>query len=253
MKVSDLLDELRNNILYDRGVSTGANDKLWSDTTLLRYINEAYRRFARRSYCIWDNITSEVCNVTLVEDQSEYVLHQSVLAVVSAKLSDAVRDIPRTTHLVLNGSTICEPMFDAALIGSLNPGVPQAFTTDETLAEDDDGTFSALSLRVFPTPDADTDGKILKLRTVRLPVDEITSSNEDMIPEIPLDYHLAMLDWAAYLALRIVDNDAGNTARSDKFAASFEAHVKEAWTLVLRKIRQPAQWGIGQRGWSWGV
>jgi hypothetical protein len=52
MELSDLLDELRNNILYDRSDSvSGDPDQLWSDATLVRYINEAQRRFAKSWSC----------------------------------------------------------------------------------------------------------------------------------------------------------------------------------------------------------
>ena len=61
-----------------------------------------------------------------------------------------------------------------------------------------------------------------------------------------------MLDWAAYLALRIVDDDAGSARRALEFRASFDQHVKEARTLVMRKLFTPVEWGFGRGGFSWG-
>jgi hypothetical protein len=52
------------------------------------------------------------------------------------------------------------------------------------------------------------------------------------------------------LALRIVDQDAGNRVRSADFAASFEAHVQDARKLVLRKLFAPTGWGFGRGGWG---
>jgi hypothetical protein len=101
MKLTDLLDELRNNILNDRGASTGDDDKLWSNKTLVRYINEAQRRFAKRAYCIWDAVTPEVVDVTLVAGQVEYDIHPSIISVVSAKLEGSQTDLARIGHVLL--------------------------------------------------------------------------------------------------------------------------------------------------------
>ena len=50
MNVGEMLDELRGNILRDKStIVSGASDRLWSDESLMRYMNEAYNLFARRS------------------------------------------------------------------------------------------------------------------------------------------------------------------------------------------------------------
>lgn len=252
MKLDDLLDELRTNILNDRSDQTsGDSDYLWTDKTLVRYINEAQRRFAKRAYVLWDAITPEVVNVELVAGQVEYDLHSAILSVVSAKIDGSVMDLARIGHVVLGEyrtDNVVTP-FNAALIGTA-VGAPQAFATDERLAEDDDGNLAALSLKVYPTPRTEDAGTIIKLRTVRMPLDELTTGALSAVPEIPADHHLEMLDWAAYLALRIVDQDSGNRSAADKFAASFETHVQDARRLVLRKLRAPRPWGFGRSGFA---
>ena len=60
-----------------------------------------------------------------------------------------------------------------------------------------------------------------------------------------------MLDWAAYLALRIVDVDAGMPSRANEFRASFEDHVKNARNSAMRKLFAPLQWGFGRNGFTW--
>lgn len=254
MRLNELVDELRENILHDRSDRVeGTSDYLWTDATLVRYVNEAQRRFARRSFVIRDSTTAEVVNVTLVEGVAEYTLHPSILSVLSAKVDGATRDLARVGHCVLGDFTNSNAeIYNAAEIGAVNPGAPLAFTTDETIGEDDEGSISAVTLRVYPTPDADAADTVIKLRVVRMPLEELTTSSMSAVPEIPVDHHLEMLDWAAYLALRIVDQDAGNPKRAAEFAASFEQHVKDARTLVLRKLRAPRAWGFGRGGWSWG-
>jgi hypothetical protein len=51
----------------------------------------------------------------------------------------------------------------------------------------------------------------------RKPINELVLNNLEAVPEVPEDHHLDMLDWAAYLALRIVDQDSGNRTRAKRF------------------------------------
>lgn len=250
MKLSDLLDDLRNNILNDRGTSTGADDKLWSDTTLVRYINEAQRRFAKRSFVIRDSRTPEVVNVTVRSGVTEYDLHPSIIAVLSAKITNATTDLIRVGHTVLGQYTTQNAIIYPSSFEQASPAAPMAFATDETLVEDDEGTIATVSMRLFPTPRAEDDGTVIKLRVIRMPLDELVVTNQSAVPEVPADHHLEMLDWAAYLALRIVDDDAGNPKRSQEFASSFEAHVVEARKLILNKLYAPQRWGFGRGGWG---
>lgn len=253
MILSDLLEELRENILHDRSDRTsGTADYLWTDATLVRYINEAQRRFAVRGLVIRDSTTAEVVNVTLEEGVTEYTLHPSIIAVVSARISTSDTDLTRVGHAALNSYTAPDTMLWDLAAESLSPGPPLAYSTDEQVAESEDDTYSAVTLRIYPEPDADADGEIVKLRVVRKPIEDLTINNLGAHPEIPADHHLEMLDWAAYLALRIVDSDAGNPARAAEFKESFEEHVRAARTMVLRKLFAPKPWGFGRGGFSWG-
>lgn len=250
MKLSDLLDELRQNILNDRDVATGDDDRLWSDATLIRYINEAQRRFAKRSFVLRDSRTPEVVNVTVREGVIDYDLHPSIFIVISAKIEDARTDLIRVGHTALSTYITPAEIIYSSSFEQLSPAAPMAFSTDESLVEDDDGSISALTMRVYPEPRAEDDGTIIKLRTIRMPLDELSSNNLSAVPEIPADNQLEMLDYAAYLALRIVDHDAGNPKRAQEFAATFEGHVAEARKLVLNKLQQPQRWGFGRGGWG---
>lgn len=253
MKLSELLSELRLNILNDRSDRTsGDSDYLWTDETLVRYINEAQRRFARKSLIIRDGTTAEVVNVTLETDVDEYTLHPSILGVISAKLPDEQNDLIRSGHSVFGRAIQPTDNWDLSQQPLDTSGKPLAFSTDEQIWEDDNGSMSAVTMRVFPAPSSDYDGTVVKLRVVRMPLDPLTANNLGAVPEIPEDHHLEMLDWAAYLALRIVDQDAGNAKRAADFASTFEAHVQAARTMVMRKLFTPQPWGFGKAGWSWG-
>lgn len=253
MKLSELLDELREGILNDRTDRTaGTSDYLWTDARLVRYINEAQRRMAVRGLLLRDGTTDEVTLVDLVEGQTEYTLHESVLAVISAKIEGEIPDLQRVGHAMLAGYRLPDDrLYDTVQYAGLSPGNPLAYLTDEELDTDDEGTLSNVVLRVYPEPDAEAATKSLRLRVARRPLCDLTVSDLNASPEIPADHHLDMLDWAAYLALRIVDDDAGWVARANEFRASFEAHLQEARQSAIRKMFAPTPQRHGQRGWAW--
>lgn len=254
MNLTELLAELREGILNDRTDRTsGTSDYLWSDTRLVRYIDEAHRRFATQGLVIRDANTAEVCQVKLVAGQTEYPLHEAIIAVVSAKLSTASADLTRVGHaLFAMSQPATDQWFDTSTYTSLPPGNPVAYSTDEGVSDYATDSVSQVLMRIYPAPDTATAGKIVKLRVVRKPLADFTTRSMGAIPEIPVDHHLEMLDWAAYLALRIVDDDAGSPKRAQEFASSFQVHVTNARKLAMKKMFAPQPWGFGRGGFSWG-
>lgn len=253
MNLGELLSELRVGILNDRSSQvSGDSDYLWTDETLVRYINEAHRRFARKSLVIRDAVTDDVTKVTLVEGQTEYALHSSILAILSLRANGSNVDLIRAGHSAFDAiRPVSNTYYDPTYFTSMPPGATLAFSTDESLSLDDNDVNQLITLRVYPAPGADQDGDILRLRTIRGPVTTFKATKLDDVPEIPEDFHLDMLDWAAYLALRIVDDDAGNPKRAQEFKDRFEATVKEARNTVMRKLFAPTQWGFGRNGFAW--
>lgn len=253
MTLAQLLQYLREAILNDRSDRTeGTSDYLWTDETLAIHINEAQRRFASQSLILRDGTTDEVTKITLVEGQTTYPLHESVIAVLSAKREDQQADLNRVGHPVLAAYRApSDSWVDPATLTALPPGVPLGYSTDEGLIADSDDTFEQINLRVYPAPSADEDGQFIRLRVVRRPIEDLTVNNPSAQPEIPRNHHIEMLDWAAYLCLRIVDDDAGSAKRASDFKTTFEQHVREARTMVMRKLFAPQGWGHGRGGWSW--
>lgn len=253
MTLGELLDELRLNILHDRSDRvSGESDRLWSDETLVRYINEAQRRFARLSLVIRDGTTPDVTRVTLQTGVTNYTLHESVLAVLSVRRVGDNVDLARAGHAALD--TYRQPdtyYWDPSSALTLPAGAPRAYSTDETIGEDNEGSMGATVLRVFPEPSATYNGGVLQMRVIRLPIETFSVRNLKAMPELPEDHHLEMLDWAAYLALRIVDVDLGAPNRAAEFRASFEASVKAARDAMMRKFFTPLPWGFGRNGFSW--
>jgi hypothetical protein len=253
MTLGELLTLLRESILNDRSDrESGSADYLWTDQTLVTFINEAHRRFARRGLILRDATTDVATKIILVAGQTIYPLHESVISVISAKMVDQNADLTRVGHSIFSAySPPTENWIDPASYNSYPPGPTLAYSTDEAVNAIDGDTFEQVSLRVHPTPRAEDAGKVIRLRVVREPINDFVLADLDAIPEIPRAHHLEMLDWAAYLSLRIVDDDAGAPKRAAEFAQSFETHVKEARNLAMRKMFSPMGWGFGRGGFSW--
>jgi len=253
MVLDDLLTELRENILHDRSdLVAGTSDRLWSDVTLVKYIDEAQRRFARRTLCITDGTTPQFTQITTVTGQSQYTLDPVVVAVKSARFDTDPLDLLRAGHSQFDTyRTPDDQFFDPLFLARVPPGKPIAWATDEETASDAKGSVGVVRLRLFPLPTPAFAGKVVRLRVCRLPKTRLTAGELTAYPEIPEDYHIPMLDYAAYLALRIVDHEMGDPARASEFLRSFEAHVTEARAEMLRKLFQPHLWGFGRSGWTW--
>lgn len=261
MIVSDLLSELRENILHDRSDQVaGVTDQLWSNATLMRYINEAHERFAKRSECLRDFSTPNVVVVSLIVGQEFYTLHPKIMGILSARymgnstLPADIVDIARAGHANLDTyTTVDNRYFDTSSISVLKPGKVVAFTTDEGMTADGRGALNSMVLRTFPIVGAGYDGT-LNLRVVRLPLRKLVLTDPNATPEIPEQYHLNMLDWAGYLALRQPDLDvAGGDGfkQANALAVSFENHVNDAKREIRRRMFAPPAFRFGQNGFTY--
>ena len=57
MTLEELLDHIGAHVLGDRAeyASGSPSSPLWPDTVLVRYLNQAQKLFARKTYCILDS------------------------------------------------------------------------------------------------------------------------------------------------------------------------------------------------------
>jgi hypothetical protein len=231
---------------------SGSSDYLWTDATLVTFIDEAQRRFARKGLILRDASNDEATKVVLKTGQILYPLHPSVISVISAKRADDAADITRVGHTVFSAYRApTENWTDPASFNHFPDGPTLAVSTDEAVNDIDGDDFSQITLRVHPKPRLEENGKVIRLRVVREPINELKHTALSAQLEIPRSHQIEFLDWAAYLALRIVDDDAGAPRRAAEFAASFEQHVKEARTNAMRKMFAPSGWAFGRGGFSW--
>ena len=253
MNLRGMLKELRENILHDRSDSVpgGASDQLWDDETLIRYINDAVDRFANETECIRDFVTAEATQVKLVAGQEFYPLHPSVIGVMTARYGDDARDLARTGHSTLSTyQTPVSDFFDPNTLPTLKPGKPLAFATDEGVSEDEHGHFMVCNLRIFPLPTTAYEG-VVKMRVIRRPLRHLHGMEDR--PEIPSNWHLAVLDWAGYLAIRQPDLDIAGVDQMLKMRelkSQFDDHCARAKKQLTRKTFAPATWGFGRGGFG---
>ena len=261
MRLGDLLEELRDNILSDKSDQVGARtDQRWSDATLVRYINEAEMRFAKRSECLRDAVTPDTCQLQLVVGQQDYALHPKVIGVLSARCGGDGYDLARAGHSNLDTYRANDTrFFDTSYITTATPGKVIAFTTDEGMLSDAKNALNSMTFRAFPNVGAGFAVQV-NLRVVRFPLRRLELRDLEGQPEVPEQYHLNMLDWAGYLALRQPDLDvAGGDApgRAKDLMNSFEAHVQDAKRELKRRMFTPAAFQFGGNGFTyerdWGT
>lgn len=245
MNLEGLLSELRGNVLRDDAeLASGPDDRLWKDEALVLYINDAYLRFARRTLALRDASTPEVVEIPLDAGVSLYELHRSILSVVSARYDTDTSDLVRVGRSLMEYMTPPDPIWfdpDAVI---LNPGRPRAFGTDETV---EGGT---VHLQVWPVPTVTEAGKLIRLRVARKPLVLFTLDDTEAECELPEEYQIDMLEWAAYRAQMNSDVD-GASAMAEKHKDRFEAAVAEVLRDMRRKMFAPLQFQYGRNGFTW--
>jgi len=243
MNYGELLSELRNNILRDKSsLVAGNQDTLWDDASLLRYIDQACSIMARRTMCLRDDSTPAITQLRLKLGQTEYPMDKRVLAMYSVKFDQDTFDLGRIGHFELN--TYMPPdtlWFDINVSATLAPGRPQYVATDESIE----------TLRVYPAPDAENVGKTLYMRVARLQKDEPSLDNLDAVPEFFEEYHMYLLEWAAYRAFSNHDADGGDSGEADRHKKNFEDHIFQVREEVRRRAFAPMNFQFGRLGYAW--
>ena len=249
MRTDELLAELRHHMLRDVSDQVaGASDYLWSDTGLIRYINEGQTRFARQTKCIRDAVTPAICQFVTIVDQAYYMLDPRMSRVLSIRMTGDTVDLARAGHSDLDTYRQPDPYyFDPGQLDRMPPGKPLVWTTDEGVLQDTKGSYTAIQLRLYPAPTVPHSGVIGYMRVARLPLSPLSVSEPDRVPEVPEEHHMDILNWAAYLALRGVDLDvAGGGAwdRAKEFRAAFDDAVANMKKDAQSKMFRPLQWGF---------
>lgn len=251
LTLGDLLDELRTNVLRD--VSTAVTegdpgDELWSDRALVRYINEGYFKFARRTLVLRDDLTPRITRVALQPGVARYPLDRRVIAVLSVVSSHGFL-LTKSTH-----PTMWHEPSNIARNGV--GGVPLDYGTGWPMHRWCGGGPSlyavdaaAKVLTVQGVPGTDCEGHYLQMRVARLPLEPLTECDLDAELELDTDYQYDVLEWAAFRALRNHDVDAENMAKASAHKTRFNQAVEEVATDIRRQMFQPIQF---ETNTDWG-
>lgn len=234
MNTTDLLTELRTNILRD----TESVDSLWSDDTLIAYLNDAYEEFAEETLTIRDKTTVTVTQISLSTGVSDYALHDAVLSVYSVRYDVDTFDLPLVTRPILRSGGLSDTDWFDVSASSSTPGRPVAYQLDE----------ANKTLTAYPAPSSAENGKKLYLRIARLPL-ALFSVGAEIVPEIPRRYHIALAEGAAAEALSNHDVDGEAVARATKRRGKFDRAMWLARRRFKRLNKAPVRIDTGGYGW----
>lgn len=238
MTLGDLLDELRTNVLRDvsTAVTQGdSGDELWTDRSLVRYINEGYFKFARRTLALRDDVTPRITRIPLVQGQTRYPLDARVVAVLSVVSSDG-SPLTKSTHPAMwyepaNTARSGRGVVRGTHAGWCAPGRPMLYAVDA----------AAKILTVQGVPDEDSAQHTLHLRVARVPLEPLCHTDLCAELEFDEDYLYDILEWAAFRALRNHDTDAENMAKASAHKTRFNQAVEETQVDIRRQMFQPIQ------------
>lgn len=216
MNLNELLHELRTNMLRDvsDAVSADEDDLLWTDPSLVRYLNDGYFRFCRLTEYIQDATTPAVVEIALQTGVVDYPMHPSVLRVMSAQLGNMT--IPVSSY-----DTYAGTQEDTAAL-------TRHIVSDKTGLYGVIPDYGIGSLRTIGVPGDDEDGKTLRLRVRRYPINKLDLNAPEAELELPEHMHLDIAEWAAFRAYRNHDADAEAGAKASAHSTRFQRAVDEA-------------------------
>lgn len=244
MKTSELLDHITGPMLDDRpDLLNGANDQLFADSTVIRYLNDGEQKLARDAWVIEDLTTPSVTQIQLAQNQNNYVFHKSILFVKAVRLSDSDVDLIRVgyndNHIYPNTGISDPDFWDINTPQLETSGRPQRYSTD----------MGVRVLRVRRKPDATNAVLQLLLSVVRLPLVPMSADQPDKEPEVPEEYHLKLANYAAGMCLK---NTADIDAELRKLGTQWVAEFDDL-CLKAKRDRQRRQQSMPRfRFLAWG-
>lgn len=192
----EYLDDVADTGSAQEGESVYAT----STRQLVRWCGEAEREACRRGDCklIYDETTSTVCEITLVESQRSYALHSSVLRLEKMLYDSAI--VEKTT----------EEQLDESVTGwrSYSEGAPQAYYVKNR------------TLYLDRAPSSTEAGGTLTLHVWREPL-AVPKENEE--PEIPPQYHEQLAHWMVFRAKSRADTATYDLEGASVALGAFES------------------------------
>lgn len=184
--VSELITELREDYLEDED----SQAYKWSDSKLLRYINEAIREACRSP------LFRSTQTISIVAGTPTYTLDEDTLDIEDVSLA-------------LQTEPLTQKPYDY-LSFAFGPGWKQTDDTPYIYVVKD------LELTLYPNPIVND---TMTVSSFKYP-EKLVSVNET--PEIPELYHQSLCYWAAYKAYLTPDIDGGDLTRAQQYLSMFD-------------------------------
>lgn len=206
MTLLELVKFLRTSILDDSGgfgvqweditEDDNATQQLrWSNEELVGYINEAIRQVYRR--------------IQPIQDVSNFKVE------AKAGIADYPID-PRIIQIVMIRSESSGKVLNPA---DLHQYIEyQDFTVTESTPDSYIPNYQSGSIRLFPTPTAN---ETYQMIVYRFPLNSMDWLKPNQSPELRIEYHIPMLNYAAYLAYLKDDANTFDPQRANLFLTYF--------------------------------
>lgn len=227
MNLLELVTAAREDILDDEGGygvdwTTSTSEPLlrWSNTQIVRYLNEAEKEIARRAKILKEAENPSITRIAVKADKASYNYSDKIIQPLHAKLV--------TSERVLQIISIKEVLDQGDW--DTRTGLPSCIIYD--------WNSNKLRFNVIPTED-DT----LRLIVYRYPINSLSwdSTTADKItPEIPERHHYYMIYYAAYLAYLKDEANTADLDRAEYFLNKFEEEYgpKESVYSETKKRRR---------------
>ena len=218
MTLQELIIAVRE-VLDDRYATVGDDSALlFSDASITRHLNRGERRF-----CDLTGYLVKEQALVLTPGTSDYSLPANTLRVLSVKHNDRI--IYHTTMHSWVSSSYFSPAYDA-YTGSI-----MSYRTDVS---------SAKTIRFIGKPQA---GDTAVMRYHCYPVANMVADADE--PEIPAEWHQALIDYATSKMLRGINVDTARAQMSNSIYQDFVDECRDAKARLFEAMTQDISFGFG--------
>lgn len=189
-------------------------DAAWGDTRLIRYLSEGQDKFCKKTGFFVDKTNY---TLTLATNTASYALPARAIQVLNVwDGSRRLGKFEERDRAPFLGDTWDPGYTDTAV------GLPGAWQADATTGY----------ITLYPTPPAAFNGRVLTLHLWRysryaLTNDNTTGPGVVAVPEIPEDYQLALVEYAAFKALTQHDMEQQDKIKAADHLAMFNQYVAD--------------------------
>jgi hypothetical protein len=175
---------------------------LFSDASVLAWLNEAEREACKRMDLIHESESATFCVIATTASDSYYDLHAKTLRVTHAAWTPT------------DGDEVILTIIDRVELDRIDPDWrdDENTTARYVMVEDK-------RLRLGWNPDS---AGSLALECYRLPLADMALDASE--PEIAAAHHAELVHWALHKAYRVPDTEVFNKAKSDEAKADFERY-----------------------------